>query len=409
MSKQAGRMSQGANDFLAPDAPTIGTATDVGTGRPFGNGAVTVTFTPDNRNAATSFTASGFCSVHNMTHSATGSSSPITITGFGSGAVTTITVTATNAYGTSPASAASNSVTVTTVPQAPSAPSGSSPSGASYDTVTWSAPANGGKAISNYHVEGNDGTAGDTSGTSINILQGAGQTQAYRVYATNANGNSDYSGYSSNVTTFSFTPFSVFGFSPFGVFGFSPFGVFGFSPFGVFGFSPFGVFGFSPFGVFGFSPGWRDSISIETKVLTTNGYVEAKNLNVGDKVLAVDLGENNDWLSWSTTEDLSNLPVVETTIVSLTPGVAQNFVFIDGDMFVNTHNILVKKDGVIKYLNVAQVDTTYQRYSHEHSGFVDILVVEAIDMEMEKLSINCEPYDNFFTEKSLAFDRPDTV
>ena len=161
--------------------------------------------------------------------------------------------------------------------------------------------------------------------------------------------------------------------------------------------------------MFGFSPGWYDSISIETKVLTTNGYVEAKNLNVGDKVLAVDLGENNDWLSWSTTEDLSNLPVVETTIVSLTPGVAQDFVFIDGDLFVNTHNILVKKDGVVKYLNVAQVDTTYQRYSYEQSGFVDILVVEKIDMEMEKISINCEPHDNFFTEKSLAFDRPDTV
>jgi hypothetical protein len=398
MSKQAGRMSQGANDFLAPYKPTIETGTDVGTGRAYNNGAISVTFTAAGPYAATSYTVTA---VEDASKTASGASSPIVVENLASGTSYTFKVTATNSYGTSEASSATSAVTATTVPQAPSAPSGSSPSGASYDTVTWSAPANGGKAISNYHVEGNDGTAGDTSGTSINISQGGGQTQAYRVYATNANGNSDYSGYSSNVTTFSFTPFSVFGFSPFGVFGFSPFG--------VFGFSPFGVFGFSPFGVFGFSPGWRDSISIETKVLTTNGYVEAKNLNVGDKVLAVDLGENNDWLSWSTTEDLSNLPVVETTIVSLTPGVAQNFVFIDGDMFVNTHNILVKKDGVIKYLNVAQVDTTYQRYSHEHSGFVDILVVEAIDMEMEKLSINCEPYDNFFTEKSLAFDRPDTV
>ena len=57
MSKQAGRMSQGANDFLAPYAPTIGTATDVGTARAYNNGAVTVTFTADATNAATSFTA----------------------------------------------------------------------------------------------------------------------------------------------------------------------------------------------------------------------------------------------------------------------------------------------------------------------------------------------------------------
>jgi len=71
MSKQSGRMSQSANDFLAPYAPIIGTATDVGTNRPFGNGAITVTFTPDSRNAAASFTASGYCSVHNTTHTAT--------------------------------------------------------------------------------------------------------------------------------------------------------------------------------------------------------------------------------------------------------------------------------------------------------------------------------------------------
>jgi hypothetical protein len=248
MSKQAGRMSQGANDFLAPYAPTIGTATNVPAGRAYNNGRADITFTADPINAATSFTVTSSPGGY----TATGSSSPISVTGLQSSVNYTFTVTATNAAGTSNASAASNSVTATTVPDTPSAPSASSPS-AGTDSISWSAPTNGGSAITNYHWESNDGKSGDTGATSVNISQEQGTAQAYRVYASNANGNSQYSGYSPTVTTvFSFAPFSVFGFSPFGVFGFSPF-----SPFGVFGFSPFspfGVFGFSPFGVFGFSP-----------------------------------------------------------------------------------------------------------------------------------------------------------
>ena len=44
MSKQAGRMSQSANDFLEPKAPINVVATDVGTNRPFNNGAASVAF-----------------------------------------------------------------------------------------------------------------------------------------------------------------------------------------------------------------------------------------------------------------------------------------------------------------------------------------------------------------------------
>jgi hypothetical protein len=235
MSKQAGRMSQGANDFLAPYAPTIGTASDVGTNRPYNNAAASVTFTADPRNAATSYTVTSSPG----SYTGTGSSSPVVVEGLASDTAYTFVVTATNSYGTSPASSSSNSVTVTTVPATPSAPSASSPSGTSYDTVTWSAPATGGKAITNYYWASDDGKNGNTSGTSVNVNQEGGTSQTYTVRADNANGSSGTSASSGSVTTFSFVPFSVFGFSPFGVFGFSPFGVFSFSPFGVFGFSPF--------------------------------------------------------------------------------------------------------------------------------------------------------------------------
>ena len=87
---------------LTPLAPTIGTATDGGTGS-----SATVAYTAAGSGpAATSFTATsspgGF--------TGTGSS-PITVSGLTAGTAYTFTVHATNAYGNSPESSASNSVT----------------------------------------------------------------------------------------------------------------------------------------------------------------------------------------------------------------------------------------------------------------------------------------------------------
>jgi hypothetical protein len=394
MSKQAGRMSQGANDFLAPYAPTIGTATNVPAGRAYNNGRADITFTADPINAATSFTVTSSPGGY----TATGASSPISVTGLQSETAYTFTVTATNDAGTSSASATSNSITATTVPATPSAPSASSPS-AGVDSVSWSAPATGGSAITNYHWESNDAKSGDTASTSVSVDQEQGTAQAYRVYATNANGNSEYSGYSGSVTTtFSFVPFSVFGFSPFGVFGFSPFG---FSPFGVFGFSPFGfspfgVFGFSPFGFspfgfspFGFSPYGFATTSYGVKCIggetfvrikvgtgsevtdpttgkvtiqDSNGQIlakKAKDIEIGDVVLSADYVEidpsqpDYEVFAWNA-ESLTFNEHSDTTIVDIEESVKVQTIYFNGDtsaQFTLEHPILVKKlvDGVVKY------------------------------------------------------------
>ena len=226
VNKRAGKKSLAQNDHLAPAAPSIGAVTDVGTSRAFNNGAVTVAFTAQGP-AATSFTATS--SPGSFT--ATGASSPLTVQGLQSNVAYTFTVTATNTEGTSPASSASASVTATTVPATPSKPTASTPS-AGVDRVTWTAPANGGKAITNYFWSSSDGKSGNTASTTVDVSQEQGTAQTYTVRADNANGNSGTSAASNSVTTtFSFAPFGAFGFSPFG---FSPFG---FSPFG---FSPGG-------------------------------------------------------------------------------------------------------------------------------------------------------------------------
>ena len=236
-SKHAGKKSLAQNDFLAPSAPSIGTASDSGSGRPYNNGSAIISFTYSGANPATSYTVTSSPGGY----TATGASSPLTVTGLQSATNYTFTVTATNSYGTSSASSASNQITATTVPDTPAAPSATSPS-AGTDTVSWSAPANGGQGITNYHWTSSDAKSGDTTSTSVNVAQEQGTAQTYNVYATNVNGNSGTSASSNSITTtFSFVPFGAFGLSPFGAFGFSPFG---FSPFG---FSPFGAFGFSPF------------------------------------------------------------------------------------------------------------------------------------------------------------------
>ena len=94
-----------------------------------------------------------------------------------------------NANGDSGLTAASGAVTATTVPATPGAPSASSPS-AGTDSVSWSAPSNGGSAITNYYWTSSDGKAGNTASSSVSVAQEQGTAQTYSVRADNACGSS---------------------------------------------------------------------------------------------------------------------------------------------------------------------------------------------------------------------------
>jgi hypothetical protein len=209
----------------APGIPTGVSATDVGTSRAYNNGAATVSFTAGPGATATSFTVTSSPG----SYTGSGSSSPITVEGLQSNTSYTFTVVASNAAGSSDPSSASASITATTVPNKPAAPSVST--AALQDTVSWSAPATGGKAISGYTWASSDGKGASVGSgtTSVNVSQEANTSQTYTVYATNANGNSAVSDASSSVTTPPFFP-PFFPFFP----GFGPF----FPPFFP-GFGPF--------------------------------------------------------------------------------------------------------------------------------------------------------------------------
>jgi hypothetical protein len=413
-----------------PKTMTAPTATDVGSARAYNNGRADVAFTApsDNGSAILDYTVTSSPGGY----TATGTTSPISVTGLQSSTAYTFTIKARNANGSSIASSASNSITATTVPATPGAPSASSPN-ANQDVISWSAPADGGSAITNYHWTSSDGKSGDTgTGTSATVAQEAGTAQTYNVYATNVNGNSGISSNSGSVTTtFSFAPFGVFGFSPFGVFGFSPFGVFGFSPFGVFGFSPFGVFGFSPYGFATTSYGVR-CIDGETYIRITQGQgtesvdsetgkktlrdsqgnliaKQAKDIQVGDRVLSIEYAEidpsspDYEVFSWSS-DSLTFTDYQDTTIVDIEESSKVQMVCFNNDesaQFTLEHPILVKKtvDGVSthRFAMVAEIEPGDSIFKYNPStGSQEEVVVESLDIiagEKTTYIFSAEPVD----------------
>lgn len=166
-----------------PGAPTIGTATA-------GNASATVTFT------APSSTGGATITGYTVTSSpgaitASGTASPITVTGLTNGTAYTFTVVATNSVGNSPASSASNAVKPVTVPGAPTGVTGVA--GNAQVTVSFTAPANtGGAAITGYTVTSSPGGITASGAASPITVTGLNNNTAYTftVVATNSAGNS---------------------------------------------------------------------------------------------------------------------------------------------------------------------------------------------------------------------------
>jgi FtsP/CotA-like multicopper oxidase with cupredoxin domain len=175
-----------------PEAPTIGTATA-------GNAQATVSFTPPVSTCSAIISYTVTSSPDGKT--ATGASSPITVTGLTNGTAYTFTVTATNVIGTGPASGPSNSVTPATVPGAPTI--GTAVAGNARATVSFTAPAsNGGSPITLYTVTSSPGGKTATGASSPITVTGLtnGTAYTFTVKATNAVGTGPASGPSNSVT-----------------------------------------------------------------------------------------------------------------------------------------------------------------------------------------------------------------
>jgi hypothetical protein len=186
---------------VVPSIVTNVTATNVSSGRSYNNGSSSVSFTLGTALGKTYVVTSSPGG-----YTASGTSSPISITGLQSGTAYTYSIVSSNNYGSSLASSSSSSVTATTVPQAPSVSSVSSAS--TQATISFSANATGGSAITGYAVTSSPGNITQTGSSSPITVTGLtnGTAYTFTVTATNANGVSAASSASSSVTPIDLAP-----------------------------------------------------------------------------------------------------------------------------------------------------------------------------------------------------------
>jgi hypothetical protein len=173
-----------------PDAPTV-SASNVGTSRAYNNGAATVTITSPTGGLPTSYSVT----TTPTTTTTTATSSPVTLTGLASATSYTVTATPSNVSATGPAGT-SSSITATTVPQAPTIGTFTDGGTGTTGTLSFTAGATGGSAITGYKYS-TDGTtysaaSGTTSPFSLTGLTVG--TYNFSLKATNANGDSLASG-----------------------------------------------------------------------------------------------------------------------------------------------------------------------------------------------------------------------
>ena len=164
--------------------------------------------------------------------------------------------------------------------------------------------------------------------------------------------------------------------------------------------------------LFDFGGGGGKSVGISTLVRTTDGLVKAGDLKVGDQLLSANIqgfpyesveGATQAAINWSDNNP-EIIPEV-TTIVNLYRTQSPVAVVINEDIFSQYHYILIKRDGISKFeTSVNIVPETDLIYSYENSSWEPIYLYEAIPVAHDIISINCEPYDMFFTERMLTHD-----
>lgn len=156
--------------------------------------------------------------------------------------------------------------------------------------------------------------------------------------------------------------------------------------------------------------GWK-SLGVHTLVRTPEGLVAAGSLKVGDVLISADI-DGVPYMSspeayesiYNWTDSEPNIEYTTTTIVMAHKKTGDTVVAINGDIFSQYHYILVKRDGLARFIATADIIATDQIYSYASNSFEPITMLQMVPVSHEIVSIDCEPYDIFFTQEMLVHD-----
>lgn len=186
-----------------PQPPRNLVATDTGTSRAYNNASASIAFDLPTGNGGSTITSYKITSSPGGFY-ASGSSSPIVVTGLQSNTSYTFTGTATNSIGEGGSSSASSSILATTVPQAPTIGTVTVTNSTTV-SVPFTAGANGGKSTSSYTVTASpivsdiSTSAGTSSPLTVTGTFAGSTSYTFTIVATNTNGTSSASSVSNSV------------------------------------------------------------------------------------------------------------------------------------------------------------------------------------------------------------------
>ena len=130
---------------------------------------------------------------------------------------------------------------------------------------------------------------------------------------------------------------------------------------------------------------------------------------MGDELLSLDISEiptfgpDFDLTTWAS-EQFTNNGVVSTTVTGISTREVDRHMLVNGDWFSESHYILARKDGVHSFVIAADMDETYEVYNYQTDDWSPVVSVIPMNVPMTVYSINCEPYDIFFTENMLVYN-----
>jgi len=184
-----------------PYAPASVSGVDVGTARAYNNASATISFTAPVHDGGLPVTGYAITSSPGGL-TASGASSPLTITGLSSSTSYTYNVTATNSIGTGPA-ITSGSVFATTIPQPVTIGTATATGASGTVSVGFTANGTGGKTVTYTATSSPGGLTGSSSSSPISVAGLTnGTAYTFTVVASNANGSAAASGASNAATPY---------------------------------------------------------------------------------------------------------------------------------------------------------------------------------------------------------------